>query len=156
MKKFIAALVLSTLLASCTEDLVFNDAVIFDNLFWERRHYIEFEVPVDARESGYDFALQFVHNGSYAFDHIHMNITFYMPSGAMRSRDYEFRLQDEYGQWLGKKQGPFVETGLAITSGLRFVEDGICLVRVENKMTRFPVSGQNIKEVGLLVRKSKK
>lgn len=155
MKKTVPLIVLFALLASCGSNIVFEDSVTFDGLYWERRHYIEFEVPVSPREAGYDFAVIFAHNGAYAFDHINMNITFYMPAGAMRSRDYEFRLQDEHGEWMGERHDPFIEVELPVTSGLRFLESGICRVRVENKMTRFPSSGEHIQALGLVVRKAK-
>lgn len=155
MKKIVPLFILLAILASCGSHIVFDDSVVFDGLYWERRHYIEFDVPVEPHETGYDFTVRFVHNGSYAFDHINMNITFYMPGGAMRSRDYEFRLQDEQGEWMGERHGSFIEVELPVTSGLRFIESGTCKIRVENKMTRFPSSGEHIKALGLRCEKAK-
>ncbi len=152
MNKFVLVFLLLCLSLSCGRSHVFDESHTFESLIWNRFDIIEMDVPVQADERGFDFVVRLIHTEAYAYDFINMNITFYMPGGAMRSRDYTFRLQDEDGNWLSPVVDGFIEADLPVISGLKFYEDGICRVRMENKMTRFNTAG--IKSVGLSVRKS--
>ncbi|MBK9291710.1 MAG: hypothetical protein IPM52_08810 [Bacteroidetes bacterium] len=142
------------LLGACTGRIVFDQDVRFDDLIWNRFNIIELDLPVEDAENLYDVKVRFVHNDIYPSDHIAMNITFYFPNGGMRSRDYEFRLQDADLQWLGQKQGEFFYNEFPVNLGMRFPEAGVTRVRIENKMTKFNMAG--IASVGLVVERSGK
>jgi gliding motility-associated lipoprotein GldH len=154
MKNAIAAILLFGLFTSCSDTLIYDESETFDSLIWNRFDIIEKEVPVTADERGYDFYIALRHAEVYAYDYIDMNITFYMPGGGMRSRDYNFRLQDENGNWMAPVVNGFVELKLPALRGVKFNESGICRVRIENKMTRFNTMG--ISEVGVKVLRAAK
>jgi gliding motility-associated lipoprotein GldH len=154
MKKVIATILMLGLFASCGGDLIYNETETFESLIWNRFDIIEMEVPVTDHERGYDFYITFVHTEAYAFDFINMNITFYMPGGGMRSRDYDFRLQDEHGNWLTPPANGLIKAELPALRGVKFNEHGVCRVRIENKMTRF--NTLSVSEVGLKVSKGGK
>lgn len=139
-------------LASCSHKPVFEQEVVFDDLIWNRFNIIEMDVPLDDADKQYDVFVRFVHTDVYPSDHIAMNITFYFPGGGMRSRDYEFRLQNEKMEWTGNKSGDFYENILPVNLAMRFPEAGITRVRIENKMTKFNMAG--IASVGLLIEAS--
>lgn len=140
-------------LYNCSPQSVYNESVDFESLIWNRFNTIAMEVPVQTYENGYNFSVIFQHNDDYAVDFVKMNITFYLPGGGMRSRDYQFKLQDEQGSWLGESANGFYMIALPLLSGLKFSEEGICKVRIENKMVKFNTIG--VKSVGLDVRKAK-
>ncbi|HMM11486.1 MAG TPA: hypothetical protein PKE03_05275 [Bacteroidales bacterium] len=148
------ALIMLVMLTSCGGKPVFESVVAFDDLIWNRFNIIEMDVAIDDAEPLYDVKVSFVHTDVYPSDHIAMNITFYFPNGGMRSRDYEFRLQDAGMQWTGEKTGDFFSNTFPVNMGMRFPETGITRVRIENKMTKFNIAG--IASVGLLVEKSSK
>ncbi len=140
-KKLLFFISLFFILNSCGKKHDFQEIEFFDSLIWNRFDIIEIDVPVKSDTRGLDFTLVFIHSEAYAHDFINMNITFYLPEGSMRSRDYTFRLQDEFGEWHGDAADGFIKVELPVTSGLKFAEDGICRVRLENKMTRFNTQG---------------
>ncbi len=137
------------MLASCSVKPVFEQEVAFDDLIWNRFNIIEMDLPVEDADALYDVQVSFVHTDVYPSDHIAMNITFYFPNGGMRSRDYEFRLQDDKMQWVGEKSGELYSNIFPVNLGMRFPETGITRVRIENKMTKFNMAG--IASVGLVV-----
>lgn len=156
MKRFFVhiMLLMALMLGSCSGKTIFKQEVVFDDLIWNRFNIIEMDIPIENADALYDIRVQFTHTEVYPSDHIAMNITFYFPDGSMRSRDYEFRLQDESMQWIGRKTGDFYHNTFAVNLGMRFPEMGLTRVRIENKMTKFNMAG--IASVGLLVEKSGK
>jgi gliding motility-associated lipoprotein GldH len=153
LRNYILVLGALIMLYSCTPQSIFDETISFESLIWNRFNVIEMEVPVKVYEKGYNFSVIFQHNEDYAFDFISMNITFYMPGGGMRSRDYQFKLQDEHGNWLGEPSNGFYVIELPLLNGLQFSEEGICNVRIENKMIKFNTIG--VKNVGLVVNRAK-
>jgi len=150
LKKISVLLVL--FLASCSGRPLFEKNVVFEDLIWNRFNIIEMDVAVEDPEQLYDVYVLFVHSDVYPTDHIAMNITFYYPNGGMRSRDYEFRLQDVNLHWIGQKKGDLYPNYFPVNLGMRFPESGVTRVRIENKMTKFNMAG--IASVGLFVGKS--
>lgn len=146
------AFLLLLFFASCSGRPLFEQEFVFEDLIWNRFNIIEMEVPVENAEQLYDVYVLFVHSDVYPTDHIAMNITFYYPNGGMRSRDYEFRLQDVKLQWIGEKKGDYYSNYFPVNLGMRFPESGITRVRIENKMTKFNMAG--IASVGLFVGKT--
>jgi gliding motility-associated lipoprotein GldH len=146
------ALLLLLFFVSCSQRPLFEKDVVFDDLIWNRFNIIEMDVDVVDVDQLYDVYVQFVHTDVYPTDYISMNITFYFPNGGMRSRDYEFSLQDAQLQWIGKKTEHYYTNYFPVILGLRFPESGTTRVRIENKMTKFNIAG--IASVGLFVGKT--
>jgi len=145
------AVVFVFLLFSCANHTVFKQFKSFDKVSWNRFDILMFEVPVKAGDA-LDFKLALRHHTYYPYDYLDANITFYAPSGEMRSTEYHFELKDEKGQWLANGMGELWDIELPIRDGLFFNKAGICKVRIENKMTKIETPG--IVEVGLIVTKS--
>lgn len=153
MKNIILVTGALTILYGCSPSIVFDKTIRFESLIWNRFNVIEMDVPVQMLEKGYNFSIIFQHNNDFAFDFISMNITFYMPGGAMRSRDYQFRLQDGQGNWLGEPDNGFFSLEWPLLNGLKFSEEGVCRVRIENKMVKFNTIG--VESIGLVVKPAK-
>ena len=75
-----------------------------------------------------------------------------MPGGEMRSGDYHFELKDENGKWKANGMGELWDIELLIRKNFKMKEEGVCKVRIENKMTKLQTPG--IMEIGLVVKKS--
>jgi gliding motility-associated lipoprotein GldH len=145
-------LLLAVLLSSCKEPAVFREYVKMPNVNWERFNILEFDVPVKNGDQ-LDFFLFMRHHTDFPYDKLYVNITFYAPDGEMRSRDYEFNLKDEEGNWLADGMGELWDIELPVRKGMPFYKNGTCKVRVENKYTKYDTPG--IIEVGLIVKRSK-
>ena len=146
---FIAAFILVT---SCENRVVFKEYRKFDNVSWNRLNILNFEVPVKADES-LDFSLFLRHHTYFPYDKLFVNITFYLPSGEVRSAEYDFKLKDKKGNWLADGMGELWDIELPIRQDLKFSKSGICKVRIENKYSKTETPG--LVEIGLIARKSK-
>ena len=140
------------LLASCGNKPVFKEYRKMETANWNRFDIQFFEVPV-SRGEVLDFYIFMQHHTNYPYDHLDVNVTFYTPGGEMRSADYHFKLKDENGKWKAGGTGELRSIELPVQQGLKFEKNGICKVRVENKMTKLETPG--IAEIGLVVKKGK-
>ncbi len=151
MKTRLFAVLLLLLLFSCGQPVVFKEYKTFENVSWNRFDYLYFEFPVKAGDK-LDFYLALRHHTFLPYDFLDVNITFYMPGGEMRSAEYHFELKDKDGNWKADAMGELWDIELPIREDLAFYKDGVCKVRMENKMIRTETPG--IVEVGLIARKS--
>lgn len=137
----------------CNKPVVFEKTVEFEDLIWNRFNHIIHEFSIDDLSATYDLKVLFTHTESYTTDHISMNITLYFPGGGMRSRDYEFKLQDSQLQWLGEFKNGIYTNEFLVISGVRFPDEGVSEIRIENKMTKFNTLG--VASLGVIVEKTK-
>jgi len=151
MKQSATLILLIFLMVSCANKEVFKEYKTFDKVSWNRFDILYFEVPVKAGDY-LDFYLALRHHTFFPYDYINTNITFYSPDGEMRSKEYHFELKDKDGQWKANGMGELWDIEFPIRDSSFFNKDGICKVRVENKMTKIETPG--IVEVGLIVRES--
>ena len=146
MKNPIILLIIAIALTSCGGNVVFKEYKKLDNISWDRFDVLNFELEVK-KDQLLDFDLLLRHHTLYPYDYLDINITFYPPSGGQMSRDYKFKLKDKEGKWLASGAGDFWDIELNIRDEMKFNKDGICKVRLENKMTKIKLPG--IIEVGL-------
>jgi gliding motility-associated lipoprotein GldH len=151
MRIYISITIFLLVLISCREPAAFREYKKMDNISWNRFDILNFEVPVKNGEQ-LDFDLAIRHHTDFPFETIWVNITFYSPDETMRSRDYELEFKNEDGKWKADGLGDLWDIEFPIIHGMSFYKDGICKVRVENKMSKFETPG--IIEVGLIARKS--
>jgi gliding motility-associated lipoprotein GldH len=152
MRTVLISLSLVALLSSCREPAVYREYIKMPNVNWERFNILEFDVPVKNGDL-LDFYLFVRHHTNFPYDKLYVNITFYSPDGEMRSRDYDFKLKDEEGEWLSEGMGELWDIELPIRKGMPFYAGGKCKIRVENKYSKYDTPG--IIEVGLIVKESK-
>ncbi len=152
-RSVLIAIIFSLLLAACGDRMAFKQYKTFENTSWNRFDILLFEVPVKAGDY-LDFNLALRHHTYFPYDYLDANITFYSPGGEMRSAEYHFKLKDKNGQWKANGMGELWDIELPIRDSLYFSKDGICKVRVENKMTKIETPG--IMEVGLIVTQDEK
>ena len=153
MRQLILFFILTIFLTSCREPATFREYKKMGNASWNRFNFLTFEVPVK-NEDVLDFNLAIRHHTHYPYDALWVNITFYSPDETSRSRDYELKLKDKEGNWKAEGMGDLWDIVFPIHKGMKFYRDGICIVRIENKMTKVETPG--IIEVGLIVKKTKK
>lgn len=139
------------LLTSCDSRLVFKEYRKFENVSWNRLDILKFDVPVEAGKA-LDFSLFLRHHTDFPYDKLYVNITFYSPSGDMRTAEYDFQLKDKNGKWHSDGMGELWDIELPIRQNMLFSTGGICKVQVENKYSKTETPG--IVEIGLLARKS--
>lgn len=144
---------LLAILSSCERPEIISEKKVFENQIWNRFEILEFEFNIEKPEITYDVLLNFEHTDKYYTDHLTTNITFYMPGGSMRSRDYTFKFKDNMLEWLGIVENKTISHQLPIILGMKFPETGNYKVRIESKMTKFNL--ENVKLVGLSIKPAK-
>jgi len=152
MKQFFTLLILTIVISSCSDKAVFKQYKTFENTSWNRFDILLFEVPVESGDY-LNFELTLRHHTYFPYDYLDANITFYSPSGEMRSAEYHFKLKDKNGKWKADGMGELWDIELPIRDSLYFNKSGTCKVRVENKLTKIETPG--IVELGLIVKTSK-
>ncbi|MBZ0243701.1 MAG: gliding motility lipoprotein GldH [Bacteroidales bacterium] len=145
-------LALLIIFSSCQRPEIISERKVFDNQIWNRFEIVEFNFNITKPDMTYDVTLNFEHIDKYYTDHLTTNITFYMPDGSMRSRDYTFKLKNEKLEWLGSTENKTISHQLPVVLGMKFPEVGSYEIRVESKMTKFNL--ENIKAVGLNIKPS--
>lgn len=148
-----AWLILLFILPACNQPESISEKKVFENQIWNRFNIVEFKFDIDKPDKVYDVVLNFEHTEKYYTDHLNTNITFYMPGGSMRSRDYTFKLKNDKLEWVGNVDNKTISHQLPIVLGMTFPEAGSYKVRIESKMTKFNL--QNVKAVGLSIKPAK-
>jgi gliding motility-associated lipoprotein GldH len=151
MKRILIFFSVLVFLSACDSRLVFKEIRKFEKVSWNRLDIQNFEVPVSAGES-LDFYLFIRHHTYFPYDKLFVNITFYGPSGDIRTAEYDFSLKDEKGNWLADGMGELWDIELPVRQNMTFDSGGICKVRIENKYSKAETPG--IIEMGLIARKS--
>jgi gliding motility-associated lipoprotein GldH len=149
MKKIIVFLLMVTIFNSCNNNDIYRESRSFNNMGWERFDILEFNVDVEKGQL-LDFDLHLTHMDTYPNDYLDVNITFNTPSGSSLSRNYHFELKDDNGNWKSVLLNGELRSELVIRKELTISKNGICKVRVENKMTK--ISMPEIEGIGLIVR----
>ena len=151
IKKIVALLITIVLVVSCGNRTVFKEYRKLDAVSWNRFDIQNFDVAVQKDEQ-LDFYFFVRHHTNFPYDYLDINVTFYMPGGEMRSGDYHFELKDENNNWKASGMGELWDIELLIRKNLKMKKEGICKVRIENKMTKLQTPG--IMEIGLVVKKA--
>ncbi len=155
---FISSLVLifplTFMFNSCLNKNSQSEIQKFTNSVWNRFDIPEFSIQVDNANQPYDIFVLFSHSDKYPNTYIDMNISFIMPDGGVRSRDYLFDLKDKEGNWLSARKDGQFEIELPVIRGMMFSETGIYRLRIENKLTKF--NTPEIFYVGYVLKESPK
>jgi len=139
---------------SCKSPARYTSETQLENQIWNRFDIQEYTIMPDEKATSWDVYFLFDHLDSYYTDHITVNITFYLPQGGMRSRDYTFGLKNDALDWTGKQNGKTIAHQLPVIKGFSFDETGPLKIRVESKMTKFNLT--DVKKVGILMKETEK
>lgn len=146
-------LALLSLFSSCEHAEIISESKVFDSQIWRRFDILKFDFTIENPDVTYDVMLLVEHTDNYYSDHLTTNITFYMPGGSMRSRDYTFKLQNDKLEWLGKIENNTVSHVFPVITEMKFPEAGDYKVRIESKMTKYNL--EDMKSVGLSIKPTK-
>ncbi|MDD4374080.1 MAG: hypothetical protein PHG67_09200 [Bacteroidales bacterium] len=138
---------------SCQSPASYESETIFENQIWNRFDIQEYTFSPEENSVKWDVLFIFEHFDNYATDHIEVNISFYLPNGATRSRDYTFKLKNDKQEWIGSQNQKMVTHELSVIKGFNLDESGPLVIRVESKMTKFNLAAVN--KIGIRLKESK-
>lgn len=155
MKKLFALLLLSVGLVSCEpEGRVFSENQdLSPELQWLKTDTREFKVSVEKVNSTYDMSLAFRYTTGYRFKVLKVKVTETSPSGKELVKEYELKIRDKNGDYIGEPALDIWDSEHLIESGKKYEEKGEYTYLVEQIM---PVDPLNFAmEVGVILDKAK-
>lgn len=151
MRSFATVVILLLILSSCGSRTIFREYEEMESYSWNRFKVVEFEVPIENTDPGYDIVLAIRYIEQIPHDKLLINFTFYTPSGEMRTMDHDIRMREPDGELSGKGMGDLWDLEVTLREDFRFNEEGICKFEIHNRMPRVETIG--IMDVGLIIRK---
>ena len=139
---------------SCVSHIEFEQYKKFEKQSWNRFNIIKFEVLVNDIKTDFDITLVIRHLPEFKIKELPVNVTFYMPSGEIRSAEHIIKFTDNAGESLSECLGDLCDLSFMLRKGFIFPENGTVRVEIENKWPRLELPG--ILEVGLVLQKSQK
>ncbi len=109
MKKLSSHIALLLVLASCTQEAVFNKSFKFQDEVWSQNVKPEFEVDIQDTSVAYDFVFTLRSTTDYAYNNLWVFLSSTPPTGKTIREPYEIKMAYPDGNWIGKKSGTIVE-----------------------------------------------
>ena len=136
-------------ISACDNNVHYNNFREFKNNSWNRFSELNFEFPVS--QSTYNIYLLIKFDETYSYDELLLNTAFYTPSGEERFTNYEIKVKNKNGEFIGEKQDNYIELKFPLRKGFRFSKDGISKIEIGNLMTKIETHG--ILGLGIIVEK---
>jgi gliding motility-associated lipoprotein GldH len=153
-RKIFPAMIIILFFVSCSSDNIFEKHEKMDGNKWLKSKVLTFEVPIEDTSSVYNISLAIRHAEYYPFANILIGINQITPSGEERYKDFDLKLRNADGSFIGDGSGDIWDTELLVYDKISFNTKGIYKFMVENHMPNVETEG--IMEVGFLVVKTKK
>lgn len=152
MYKSLIGFVLATfLLASCCNNKLYEESVVFSDATWDNEVLPFFDVEVNDTLENYSFYLNLRHLENYRYSNlfIFMHTTF--PNGQMTHDTIECVLAMPDGRWMGKGSGTMRSAKILLNPALRFPLSGDYHFELEQAMREKELKG--ITDIGLCFEK---
>lgn len=101
MKKILLAII-SVLLISCDQDLVYTEFASLPAYAWQADSLLIFSPMVNDSVGTYDLQMVVRHTDKYAYQNLWLFVQIYQDSILLRSDTINGMLADGYGKWYGK------------------------------------------------------
>ena len=142
------------MVVSCNSNkIIFEEYHKMPNLSWNRFDIQKFDIPVPEGGFEADFYLTVRHIPEIPYKELKFNFTFILPSGEIRTADYELEFKDKEGNSLSDCLGDLCDITMPIRKGLLVSDAGVLKIEIENKYTKLEMPG--ILELGLIAKASK-
>lgn len=138
-------------LASCDNNLLFDENASIDNMSWSREDVKSFSYQVDDTLQSCNFYMNIRHSEDYAFSNLYVFLKTEFPNGEAARDTMEFILQDPDGKWKGRGAGSLRDNSIMFKQNLRFPLKGQYRFSFEQAMREPQLKG--ISEIGLRIEK---
>ncbi|MBI9039402.1 MAG: hypothetical protein JEY97_14815 [Bacteroidales bacterium] len=134
-------------MSACGNKVTYDSFEQFENNSWNRFNELNFEFPVD--KSTYNIYLTIKFDETYSYNELLINTAFYTPSGEERFTNYEIKVRDKNGEFIGENHDNNIKLIFPLRKNFRFSKEGICKLEIENLMTKIETSG--IIGIGIII-----
>lgn len=152
MKSFLAFIVLSFWLLSCTNDAYFEENKVINDRSWDYNQKPSFSVKIEDNKAKYDVFINLRHTNQY--DYSNLFVLLHEKGNHLLDTAYrkEIKIAELDGKWTGKPAGALYEIQFLAKSNFSFPDTGIYTFTLEQNMRVNPLP--EINDVGIkLVKK---
>jgi gliding motility-associated lipoprotein GldH len=155
MKKIIKFSLLVFLILSCQPEgrIFYQNKDLSPNIEWLKKDSREFKIKVDDNSSLYDLGLMLRYVTGYQYDIAKVSVREISPSGKEVSYEYNLKIRDEKGKYIGNPGLDIWDSEHLVESGKKFGEKGTYTFILEHNMPKDPL--HFVMEIGMFVDKSK-
>lgn len=158
MNKVLMLFLSVVLLASCESNIVFSETRAMDG-YWGQDEVVEFKLPQLDSLKNYNLFVNIRNSNEYKYNNIFLIVSINFPYGKTVTDTLEYRMANPDGSWMGQGVGSIKENKLWYKENVRFFENGIYNVTIEQAMrNNGAVEGvlklEGITDVGLSIEES--
>lgn len=103
MKNLLTILIIAITLSACQPEgrIYSENKDLSPEVEWIKKDKREFEVTIEDNNQAYKMSLMFRYATGYLYTTANVKVTEISPSGKTESKDYELRVRDEKGEYIG-------------------------------------------------------
>lgn len=150
---FAFALVLSAMLFSCNQNVVFEKNLDIKNESWDYSQAQTFKVNIEDTTSRYNIYINIRHTFHFEWRNLWIQIDTEFPDGKKLSKRVNLPLSEADGKWFGECSGNSCFIQIPLQENAIFPVTGNYTFTIRQDMRVNPL--QNIRNVGLKVEKIK-
>ena len=150
-KKLVYIVLVTVLLASCSNDKLYNESVVIPDAKWDMNNIPFFDVTVSDTLSDYAFYLNIRHLENYRYSNLYVFLHTEFPNGNITHDTIECTFARPDGSWMSKGSGTIRSAKILLNPALRFPLSGIYHFEIEQAMRDEVLNG--ITDIGLCFEK---
>ena len=150
-KKLVYIVLVTVLLASCSNDNLYNESVVIPDAKWDMNNIPFFDVTVSDTLSDYAFYLNIRHLENYRYSNLYVFLHTEFPNGNITHDTIECTFARPDGSWMSKGSGTIRSAKILLNPALRFPLSGIYHFEIEQAMRDEVLNG--ITDIGLCFEK---
>ena len=151
MKRTLYFLAIAFLMASCSNDTLYNESVVIPEARWDNDMIPFFDVTVNDTLTDYAFYLNIRHLENYRYSNLYIFMHTTFPNGNVTHDTIECILAMPDGRWMGKGSGTMRSANVLLNPALRFPLSGEYHFEIEQAMREKELRG--ITDIGLCFEK---
>ena len=150
-KKLVYIVLVTVLLASCSNDNLYNESVVIPDAKWDMNNIPFFDVTVSDTLSDYAFYLNIRHLENYRYSNLYVFLHTEFPNGNITHDTIECTFARPDGSCMSKGIGTIRSAKILLNPALRFPLSGIYHFEIEQAMRDEVLNG--ITDIGLCFEK---
>lgn len=128
-------LLLTLVLASCTEQSFYEKSYSFNNNTWNLKVKPVFKVDIKDTSKLYNFTITLRTTTDYSFNNCWFYLNTKTPNKIKAREPFEMKITNADGTWIGKKSGTIVETVLPFKRR-KFPVEGVYTFQLEQAVVQ--------------------
>jgi gliding motility-associated lipoprotein GldH len=143
-------------LSACNDNVVYSEnQELSANYEWKKSDKKTFTLPIHDNTDPYEFVLHFRYASGYQYKEVLMKMTETTPQGNKVTRDIQFNVVDDKGEFIGDKGYDIIDIDYVIDESKKFPIHGDYKYEIVQAMPEIDPLNFAM-EVGLELRKKKK